>query len=257
VLVTHSHNDHFCLASLLRWLGADEQVVVPAVPGPSLLSPDLKAILALAGQASVAPPWETSLRLGDVDVEVLPFYGEQPTVTLPTPHPHLRNWGNCYRFELPDGPSVALIADSGVDATGSAIEALRRSVERRGPIDVLMSCCLGFAEAANPGLPQYLVTIPFDELASLTKLGRTITLGAEGVVDACIAAQARYFLPYAHGFRGLGRAPASGEGRGTEETELRKIADGLAQRGATTRVVPWNPGDWARWERGELVVERV
>lgn len=135
------------------------------MPRPSLLTDvDHRAVLASLDLEVLAPAWDSSIRIGDVEIDILPFYGEQPTRTLPLPHPDIRNWGNCYRFNLP-GWSLALLVDSGVDAAGSMQDALRRSVERRGPIDVIMSCCMEFREGDNPGLPHYLLTVPFEHVS--------------------------------------------------------------------------------------------
>ena len=256
VLLTHTHDDHFSIPSILSWCDEDTPVVVPRVARPSLLAEDVAGLLRAGEQACESPAWHSRFREGDVEIEVLPFYGEQPTRVLPMRDRDARNWGNCYRFDLGDY-SLAILVDSGVDPTGSMIEALGRSVAEHGPIDILMSCCVEFPEAVNPGLPEYCLMVPFAALRELAAQRASMTLGPRGIAEACAVTGARYFLPYAHGFAGLGRMPISLEGAMGEPELLAQIEDVLSARGATTRVVPWNPGDRMRWSEGEVVVDQI
>lgn len=255
ILLTHGHNDHWDLASILHW--ANEQpIIVPRVPRPSLLTDvDHRATLDSLGLTVSAPPWDSTVTIGDIEVDILPFYGEQPTRSLPLPHPDVRNWGNCYRFNLP-GWSLAILVDSGVDAAGSMQEAIRRSVAKRGPIDVIMSCCMEFREGDNPGLAHYLMTVPFDQVARVVREANSTTLGPAGLAEVCEIARARYFMPYAHGFKGIGREPRSTEGYLTEAEALDRLREHLALGRTATEVVAWNPGDFMTLDRGDLVVRR-
>ena len=254
VLLTHGHSDHWDLCSFLRWSQEDEPVIVPRVPAPSLLADDARAQLELAGQAAIAPEWCTSLRIDDVEIDVLPFYGEQPTRDLPLPFP-LRNWGNCYRFNTAEWSAVVLV-DSGTDAEGTMTDAIRRSVATRGPIDIVLSCCDEFPEAINPGLPHYLLTIPFDHLRRYARRRASITSGPRGLAEICEAAQARWFLPYAHGFDALGKEPISGENTTSEAELAAAVARALAERGAGTEVLGWSPGDYMVWKNNRPVIRR-
>lgn len=245
VLITHSHDDHWDLASTLHATAPDDAVVVPRVPAPSLLARDMAAELALAEQAVLAPAWHERLRIGDVDVEVLPFYGEQPTRDLPLPHP-ARNWGNCYRFDAP-GWSAAILVDSGRDAAGTMAQAIARSVAERGPIDLVLSCCYEFPEAINLGLPGYLLTLPFDDVRRYAQERGSMTSGPTGLAEICEAAQARWFAPYAHGFSGLGQSPRSNEGSMSESAIVAEVAGALSARGVATEIVAWTPGDRIEW----------
>jgi L-ascorbate metabolism protein UlaG (beta-lactamase superfamily) len=251
IAVTHSHGDHWSLASVLGIAGsADTPVLVPRVPERNLLChEDLSLSLKTAGQRVLVPEWGATLTVGDIEIEVLPFYGEQPTREAPGCDPRLRNWGNCYRFDCPDFSALVLV-DSGVDPSGSALEVVAGSVARRGPLDVVLSCCGRFPEGINLGLPRYALALPFSRLEEIFResaagRAKSMTLGPEGVAEACRVARARYFLPYAHGFSGLGRDPLSAEGPGRESDVVSRVVEGLAARGGTTQVLSWLPGDAA------------
>jgi L-ascorbate metabolism protein UlaG (beta-lactamase superfamily) len=258
VLVTHHHGDHWHLPSILRLLATpDAPVIVPRVPRPSLLcSEDMAASLAAAGQAALSPPWWSSVTVGDFVIDVLPFHGEQP-LRGGGPLGDLRSWGNCYRLTCPE-LSVIVLADSGADAEGDTAEVLARSAAERGPVDILASSCLDFPEGDNLGLPHYFLTVP---LATLHRKRRaphergTITLGPSGVARAAAVTGARFFLPYAHGFRGIGAPPIGAEqGSAREAEQLRHLAAALAALGARTEVLAWSPGDVARIEGGRVRV---
>lgn len=257
VLVTHSHDDHFDVASIASHAGPGSEIVVPHVPAPSLLSDDMQAVLARAGLSARSPGWWEQLRFSDVTVEILPFYGEQPTRSLPQAH-GLRSWGNCYRIDFGDW-SLGVLADSGQDPEGSMIDALRRSCSKSGPIDVLVSCCFEFSEMINLGLPHYAFTVPFEALRARRGKGASITSGPAGVAEACRVTGARYFLPYAHGFTRLFAEPASGRSRGqlsTEDEAAKAVEAELRRMNCKTGVLRWSPGDVLRW-RGRAVVERA
>jgi len=254
ILLTHQHEDHWHLPAILRYATRpDIPVIVPQVPRPNLLTPeDFSASLNQVGLKAVAPAWGSTLRVGDIDIDVLPFYGEQPTLGPPAPADGLRSWGNCYRFTTPDFSAVVLV-DSGVDPLGNMVEAVRRNTEQRGPADVVLSNFRSFPEIINVGLPHYALTLPFEHLRTTLvehRAGRmqSMTLGVDGVSAASIAAQARHALPYAHMFKGLGVD--------VDEDLVDGLGRRLAQQGATTQVEAWNPGDVARFERGQLHILR-
>lgn len=254
VVITHSHDDHFHLPSIASYVTADDPVIVPHVPEHTLLSLDMAAMLARVDQPASTPQWWSRLRVGDIAVGVLPFYGEQPTRTWPTGN-SMRNWGNCYRFDF-DGLAVAVLADSGVDPDGNMVEVLRRSAEEHGPIDVLMSCCHRFPEMLNVGLPHYAFTIPFDVLREHRANLGSITSGPTGLAAACHAAGARYFLPYAHGFSRLFECPSGEEDVYTEDDAVSWLRQELATTGSKTQILEWRPGDLLTWEGSSVRVER-
>lgn len=134
---------------------------------------------------------------------------------------------------------------------GSAVEMVADSRKKRGPVDVLLSCCASFPEAINFGLPHYAFTLPFGQLQAVVGGPRqSITLGVDGVAAACEAAEARYFLPYAHGFRGLGEDPSSPEA-GLSESEM--LAQLRPRLGATSTHA-WRPDAMASFAAGTMTV---
>jgi len=255
ILITHHHEDHWYPPALLRYAHRpDMPVIVPQVPRTNLLTPeDFSVSLRQLGLRPLAPAWGSTLRVGDIDIDVLPFYGEQPTVGAPGPVEGLRSWGNCYRFTTPDFSALVLV-DSGVDPMGDMVEAVRQLTERRGPTDVVLSNCRAFQEVINIGLPHYALTLPFEQLRAVharQQRGdmRFMTLGEAGVASASVAAGARYVLPYAHMFQGLGV--------NVDEDMVQTVRKHLAQRGSTAEVLEWNPGDVARFEGGQLRLAHI
>jgi L-ascorbate metabolism protein UlaG (beta-lactamase superfamily) len=242
VLVTHGHDDHWHLPSILATVSPGAPVVVPPVRRVSVLSPtDMKRALARCGQPVLAPEWGETIHVGDFRIDVLPFFGEQPTRDRRCVDSALRNWGSCYRLECPRF-SALVLADSGVEPGGDCVAAVRAITDDRGPVDVLLSCCVEFAEGINAGLPEFLLTIPFADLRAIADdqrrgVERSVTAGPRGVAEACAAARATWFLPYAHGFSGLDADPPH------EGEAVRAVREQLAARGAPTRVHAWRPGD--------------
>lgn len=255
IVITHHHNDHWHLPSILAAAGERRPpVIVPVTPRPNLLtSEEFRASIERIGLSAIAMAWGTTTRVGDIDIDVLPFFGEQPTRTAPGPVDGLRSWGNCYRFTTPE-QSALLLVDSGVDPSGSMLDVVRQSVVERGPVDVVLSNCSVFPEVVNPGLAHYALALPFERVRSAflgQRAGRidSMTLGEAGVAEACAAARARYFLPYAHMFAGIGID--------VDGAALDRVRRELARLGAPTEAVAWNPGDVARIAEGRLWIERA
>jgi L-ascorbate metabolism protein UlaG (beta-lactamase superfamily) len=264
IFITHGHADHFDVASILACATTtDTPVVVPPVPRCSLLAPnDMAATLAMFGQATLAPAWGTSLTIGDIRVDVLPYYGEQPVRDGEGPPADVRNWGSCYRFATPQLTAIALI-DSGADPAGDMVDVVGDASEQHGPVDFLLSSLARFPSPFFLGLPHYYLSLPFDrlrELFELMVLGRlpSVTLGPDGVVDVCRAGRPRHFLPYGNGFAGLGK-PIRDVGMHTGEPAELAIVQWLADRfeheRIPTRPIAWNPGDRVSLREGR--VERV
>jgi hypothetical protein len=252
IFVTHGHADHFSVASILAHAASPKTpVVVPPVPRPSLLAPnDMLATLTLFGQRAIAPAWGSSLAFGDIRVDVLPFYGEQPVREGAAPSPGLRNWGSCYRIATPEFTAVALI-DSGVDPLGTMADVVRASSDASGPPDFLLSSLPRFHCPFFFGLPHYYLALPFTRLQDLFEQydGGTlppVTPGPDGIVEICRAGRPRHYLPYGNGFEGIGASIADVGmhiGEPPEAAIVRYLADRFAHHGIPTIPVAWNPGD--------------
>ncbi|MBK9070169.1 MAG: MBL fold metallo-hydrolase [Myxococcales bacterium] len=236
ILLSHTHDDHYSLSSMIGWETDASVVVAPRVPRSSLLASDVAAEISAAGLTCKNPAWGGQIVDNDVTIDVLPFYGEQPTRNVVRPFPEARNWGNCYRINTPTY-SLLLLFDSGVDPEGNMVDVVAKSVAAKGPIDIVMSCCLRFREAANPGLPDYLFMVPFEQLPTLAREKKSMTLGPEGIAEVCLAAKARYFMPYAQGY------VRPGQVHHAEIKHCAEIAELLQAAGAATKVKLWNFGD--------------
>jgi L-ascorbate metabolism protein UlaG (beta-lactamase superfamily) len=251
IAITHHHSDHWHIPSILYHAAEnhDVPVIVPDVPQQSLLTEEKFAhSLQLVGLDAVVMPWGATTKIGDIEIDALPFYGEQPVRDPPALEPSLRMWGNCYRFTCPDF-SVILLVDSGEDPSGGMVEVVRASVERRGPVNAILANCRSFPEAINRGLPHYFLTLPFCRLQSIYRSAKTrpmksITLGGDGIAAACGAAKARYFLPYAHMFAGLGQDV---DGEAAQE-----VINALSRSEVDSKVLAWSPGDVARFDSGAV-----
>lgn len=262
VFITHGHADHFNVASILAVTrDVNTPVIVPPVPKTSMLAAsDMRAALALVGQRSLAPAWGTSLSVGDVYVDVLPYYGEQPVRDGEGPPPEVRNWGSCYRFTTPQFTALTLI-DSGADPSGDMVEVVRQSSLAHGPVDFMLSSLARFASPFFLGLPHYYLALPFDRLRALFEqfvvgVLPCVTLGPEGVLDACRAARPRYYLPYGNGFEGVG-VPIQDVGMHTGEPPegllVQRLNEAFEREQLPTRSIAWNPGDHMALRAGRAV----
>lgn len=251
VFITHGHADHFNVASILATVDRETPVIVPPVPRTSLLAPnDMGRTLAMVEQTVRSPAWGSTLTIGDIRVDVLPYYGEQPVREGEGAPPEVRNWGSCYRFATPDLTALALI-DSGVDAMGDMADVVRDSRKQHGPADFLLSSMATFSSPFFFGLPHYYLSVPFERLRHLFdrlvdgRLG-SVTLGPDGIVDVCRAGQPRWFLPYGNGYDGPA-TPIHDVGMDTgEPSELdlvQYVAARLQPEHIPTIPIEWNPGD--------------
>ncbi|HVG60203.1 MAG TPA: MBL fold metallo-hydrolase [Hyalangium sp.] len=264
VAITHGHVDHWHLPSLLANLPRPEvPVVVPRVAYPSLLTfEDFHATLKLVGQETIAPAWGGMFRVGDIEVDVLPFYGEQPLREGDKLREGLRSWGNCYRFTTEDFSCLVLV-DAGADPEGDMVQVVAESQRRRGPVDAVLACQRTFLSPFFGGLSHYWAAMPWSQLQGLYrdyKAGRlrSSTASPQGAAEACVAAHARYFLGYANGFEGM-HSPITdvgwGDGEPSEERCNTLMREALGKLGGSTQVLEWRPGQVARFDKGQLTVE--
>ncbi|MBC7977419.1 MAG: MBL fold metallo-hydrolase [Myxococcales bacterium] len=252
ILISHSHTDHWSpLALIERAVDPATPIVVPRVPRRSLLTlPDMAHELRTLGLHALAPAWGETIQIGDITIDILPFYGEQPTRDEPLADPALRSHGNCYRIETPQ-LSALILTDAGTDPAGSMVAVADASRRQRGPVDVTLACLREFASPFFGGLAMYWAVLPLGLLRDLFaryEAGRlpSTTAGPAGIAAVCAAAGARYFLPYAHGYE----APFTpitdtgwGEGEPPEATLLAALATELASLGASTQPIAWDVGD--------------
>ncbi len=77
ICLTHAHWDHCDVQSLLMFDKATP-VVIPRVHKPTIFNPPMAPLLRLLGFADIreADPWD-HLQLGDVEMILVPFHGEQ------------------------------------------------------------------------------------------------------------------------------------------------------------------------------------
>lgn len=242
MFVTHSHADHFDLATLLRF-PADTPIYVPYVPRESLLATDMALRLRELGFTAVtALPWHSEVTVGPFRVRALPFYGEQPTDGVML-HPEARNAGNTYLVEGL-GRRVALVADAGADESGSTIELAGRLRTTEGPLDVLFG---GFrAWRLQPiryigtSIARYLLFVPPDQRTKVQQ----IMNDAVDFVATGKAWGARAIVPYANGgtpwFARIGLGPSGDEARPDDvnvDPPVELVEQALATAGPTDMVL--------------------
>jgi L-ascorbate metabolism protein UlaG (beta-lactamase superfamily) len=256
ILISHFHEDHFFLATLLMF-PRDTPIVVPKVPMSTIICGDMVKLLQRFGFTNViAVDWYSpALRFEDVDVHVLPFFGEQPLRFEPANDAALRNWGNTYAIRTESYLSWFLI-DSGADALGSMLEVADYVRSRIGRVDILLSNLRRFPiwswSYINGGL-NWLTLAPRQMRDFKHMKDHCITLGPGGVAEICKILDARYYLPYAHWWGNLGRAARSSvDTPGQEELSLvRELGDSIRKIGANTRIVHWKIGDRFIAHQGE------
>lgn len=261
ILLTHGHGDHWHLPSVTYWAGrAHSPVLVPIVPTTNLLcSERFEDSLRQTGQQVVPLAWGATFTVADIEIDVLPFFGEQPTRDPPGAVQGLRSWGNCYRITTPDY-SALVLADAGADPLGDMKDVVSESAQKRGPLDVILSSLREFSSPFFDGLAHYWVSLPFAELTVLFRslMNGTLpntTAGPAGAAELCRIGRSHYFLPYADGFEGIGR-PIEDIGWGAREPAeaeaVQRVRTFLGDCGAHTRAIDWRIGDAAVFDRGAM-----
>lgn len=196
ICITHAHGDHFHAGSLLQY-GRHTPILVPSVPRETLLATDLASRLEMLGFTNVLPTkwWETRT-IGDVTIEALPFYGEQPTAREPV-YEDQWNAGNTYVIRTPS-LSAAFFADTGRDSRGTMLGACKRA-RKRGAVDLLFTGIRGFRTYplfyGFTTLDAFLVNVPLDAMTERQQL----MTDAEAALDLGDALGARHVIPYADG----------------------------------------------------------
>lgn len=247
ILISHSHTDHFCLASIMRF-PRDTPIVVPRMRRASLLSPPMADILRAAGFTRVCDAaWFSTHVFGDIRVTIYPFYGEQPWLTFASPDEDLRNWGNTYVVEA-NGVKTWFLIDSGREFGRSMHDLCGRVREEQGHIDVVMSNLREFPWSPKQidGSGRYLYCFPEEIVMDPRRwpVGELMTLGVHGARELLDALEPSYFLPYAHWWH----PRETGSHLVDSSVSERQLLDGIREspRGKgrmATQLLEWHVGD--------------
>jgi L-ascorbate metabolism protein UlaG (beta-lactamase superfamily) len=197
VLITHAHPDHCDWGTLLR-LPPEVPVIVPAVDRETALAPDLALRLRQLGRDDVRPRAPGALeRIGDLEIHVLPFHGEQPS-DGPRLHEDVRNAGNLYVIRTPNA-TVACVADAGRDAAGDVRGTAASWRRDHDPVDVLFSGYRGWftypAQVLLSSVARYFLFV--DPSAWPTRL--QLMNDAADAVDTAERFGASVLVPYSAG----------------------------------------------------------
>jgi Beta-lactamase superfamily domain len=241
ILISHFHHDHWHLPTLMMF-SPEIPIFVPKIPKTSIICDDMQHRLKSLGFKNViAVDWYSEpLFIGDIEINVLPFYGEQPLLHEHLKHKDLRNWGNTYLLRTEYYTSWFLI-DSGNDAMGKMAEVAAYVQKKFGTIDFLLSnlreFCL-FSPCYITG-GSYWLSLSSEQMRNFPSMkNHCITLGVEGVAEIAQIVNARYFLPYAHWWNGLGK-----QGGQEELDTLSRLEQTMKDLGCPTTIVPWKIGD--------------
>jgi L-ascorbate metabolism protein UlaG (beta-lactamase superfamily) len=265
VLITHSHGDHFHLGSLLQ-LPRDVRVFVPPVERESLFSTDCRHRLEQLGFTRVeALDWWATRQVGDVTVQALPFYGEQPTDGRGV-YPALSNVGSAWSVRTP-ALSAAFFADSGRDVRGDMAEVARRA----GPVDVLFCGVRGFKLRpiffGFTTLDSFLVNVPVEALTTPqqlmadgdTALSYAAALGASHLVP-CADGGAPWYWREGMGPRypGYPGTPVTGASTWDEHPDADPYPERVVAARGGPQVLLLRPGAEVSWRgRGPRLSHRA
>ncbi len=248
IAITHSHGDHFSLASLMQ-LPKCTKIVVPRVPRNSMLCTNIYDLLLEAGFKNVyaLEPGET-IQHCDQMITALPFYGEQPWVTFESPDADLRNWGLTYLIKSNDTVSWVL-ADSGYEFGKSMLDVAYQISRMHVKLDYVFSNLRKFhwhpGQIDSSG--RYLACFTRQQLAMPQKwpFGQPITLGPEGVGQLLNLIDAKAFYPYAHWWHDLDSSALLIDGHQPEHEMVEQAAQ------AAGRLCPTDFRNWSIGSRIE------
>jgi glyoxylase-like metal-dependent hydrolase (beta-lactamase superfamily II) len=256
ILISHSHRDHFCLASLLQF-PRSTKIVVPVVKRASMLCFPMAKLLRDAGFTDVVEaPWYSELSVGDVHIAVYPFYGEQPWISHPAPVSELRNHGNTYVITAGGIRSWVLI-DSGKEYGHAMVDECAAVLKRHGHIDVLLSNlrAFGWHPGQIDGSGRYLFCFSKEFLATPDRWPKRhpMALGPNGVREVIDRLKPSYFLPYAHWWQPPEKKSHLVDNKHTESELLEFVQRAPSTELLRTQLLQWNVADRLQLRDGVLV----
>ncbi|MDJ0713522.1 MAG: MBL fold metallo-hydrolase [Prochloraceae cyanobacterium] len=257
ILISHPHYDHWHYPTLMMF-APETPIFVPKVPRATIMCEDMEARLKSLGFTNViAVDWYAEpIAIGDIEIHVLPFYGEQPLVPeFARPiHPDLRNWGNTYLLRTEYYTSWFLI-DAGQEPMKSMFEVAEYVKEKIGTVDLLLS---NFQPLSYNSIGTNLSGWGIDIVANLLSNPQIFSvtnkeegeyvalLGPKGVAKVCAIVGAKACLPYAHSWAEIGQPGVN------DEQLIAQVEAELKNLGASTQVIPWKIGDGYAVKNGEV-----
>ncbi len=257
ILISHSHYDHWHYPTLMMF-APETPIFVPKVPRGTIMCEDMQSRLESLGFKNViAVDWYAEpIAVGDIEINVLPFYGEQPLVPEynKPKHADLRNWGNTYLLRTEYYTSWFLI-DSGSDPMGSMVQVAEYVKQKFGMIDLVLS---NFQPLSYNSIGTDLSSWGIDIVANLLSNpqifsvtnkkegGHIALLGPKGVAEVCAIVGAKACLPYADSWAELGQPGVH------DEVLIRKVEAELRNLGCSTTVVSWAIGDGYVTNEGQV-----
>lgn len=248
ILISHSHYDHWHCPTLMMF-DRETPIIVPKVPRGSITCDDMQArVRSLGFQHVIAVDWYSDpIQIGDMEIYVLPFYGEQPLVPgYDQPkYPELRNWGNTYLIRTAEYSSWCLV-DSGMEPDASMIEVAEQVAQRFGRVDQIISNFQGLSyNSIGTDLSRWGVDIVANLLSNPQILALTnteagaylATVSPREVAEICAIVSAKSCLPYADSGAALGQPGVH------DEILIPKVEAELRRLGCSTQVIPWTIGE--------------
>lgn len=248
ILMSHSHYDHWHYPTLMMF-APETPIIVPKVPRGTIMCEDMQAKLESLGfQNVIAVDWYAEpIVVGDVEIHVLPFYGEQPLVPEynKPKHPDLRNWGNTYLLRTEYYTSWFLI-DAGSDPMGSMQQVAEYVKQKLGTVDHVLSNFQPLSynsigtDLSGWGIDIVANLLSNPQIFSVTNKkegGHPSLLGPKGVAEVCAIVGAKSCLPYAHSWAELGQPGVY------DEVLIQEVEEEVRNLGCSTTVVPWAIGD--------------
>lgn len=248
ILISHSHYDHWHYPTLMLF-DRETPIVVPKVPRASIMCEDMQTrVESLGFKNVIAVDWYAEpVVVGDVEINVLPFYGEQPLVPeySQPKHSELRNWGNTYLLRTAYYSSWILI-DSGNEPEFSMVHVAEAVKQKFGSVDQVVSNFQPLSynsigiDLSSWGIDIIGNLLSNPQILSVTNQSKgeyISTLGPKGVAEICAIVGAKSCLPYADSWASIGEHSLHDRVLVPDvELELKKL-------GCSTTVVPWAIGD--------------